>query len=280
MEIKPDKEEASLGYIDLQSCVSANNGLPCPTNSLLYITSVGSRNNLQNRTLAGLQWGKNWEGNYFPNRSNISYNDVYDKDHIVTSGINAEYEVKDNCIAQNYNVTNHSGRIENVGKYDSTEGLTFGHTNSNIYCTTVHFAHECQVSTGGSTDLSDSDHATLATNMTSGSGLFRTKNWAKLYRNHDLQELMGQYEGNSFMWTNDGYTSNYSDLQVPNGELNTEQGVHKSSTQNSSYNACYKQQVDGRQTIPRAALKSSISSNCCTCIVTLALNLTTSLVKV
>ena len=222
--------------------------MPCPTNSLLHITSVGSRSNLQeNITLAGLQWGKNWEGNYFSNRSNISYKGVYDNDYIVTSGINEEYEVKDNCIGQNYNVTNHSGRrIENVSKYDSTEGLTFGHTDSNIYCTTVHSAHECQVSTGGSRNLSDSDHATLATNMTSGSGLFRTKNWAKLYRNNDLQELMGQYEGNSLIWTNDGYTSNYNDLQVPNGELNIEQGVHKSLTHNSSYNACHKQQVDGR----------------------------------
>ena len=138
----------------MQSHVTANNGLPCPTNSFLNITSVGSCNNLQESiTLSGLQWGKNWERNYFPNRSNASYKGVYDNDYIITSGINAEYKVKANCIVQNYNVTNHSCNPKNVGKYDRTEGLTFGYTNSNVYCTTVHSAHKCQVSTVGSRNL-------------------------------------------------------------------------------------------------------------------------------
>ena len=68
-------------------------------------------------------------------------------------------------------------RVENVCKYASTEGFTLGCTNNNMYCTTLHSAHECQVSTRGSKNFSDSDHAALVTNTTSGSGLFSTRNW-------------------------------------------------------------------------------------------------------
>ena len=91
----------------------------------------------------------------------------------------------------------------------------------------VHSAHECQVSTGGSRNLSDSEHAALVTNMTSGSGLFSTKNRVKLRTNNNSQDSMGQYVENSFIGTNGVYSSNYNDSEVPNNGFNIKESVQK-----------------------------------------------------
>ena len=206
--------------MDLKSCVTANNGLLYYTNSLLYISSVGSCSNCHNiqesTTLSELQWGKSCKENFLQSRSNIDYKSVYSDYHIINSSIDEKHEVKDNCIVQNHDITNDfERRAKNVGKCGSTEGLTFGYTNSDVHCTTVHSAHECQVSTRGSRNLSDSDHAALAINIISGSRLFRTKHWAKLRTNNNLQESMGQYVENSFIGTNGVYSSNYNDSEGP-----------------------------------------------------------------
>ena len=159
--------------MDFKSCVTVNDGLPYSTNRLLY-TSVGSCincHNIQETIILEVQWGKNCEEHILQSRSNIDYRYVYSNYNITTSSIDGKYEVRDNSTVHNYDIINNfERRVKNVCKYGSTKRLTFGYTNSDDYCTTVHSFHECQVGTRGSRNLSDSDHAALATNMISGSG--------------------------------------------------------------------------------------------------------------
>ena len=142
--------------MNMQSCVTANICFPSSINSFIIQEVDRYENYSMNKSMVILNHEK-VTGRY-QYTSGINNNQSQEK--MDNQKIQVEKFTSDNQYTE--------GSDSNLS--DKNVKFTFGHTNTSLHCTTVHFVQKCQVSTRNNT-IGGIDHASWETNMRSNSEL-------------------------------------------------------------------------------------------------------------